>query len=255
MKTRELIEDRINKIHTADCMDFMKEMPDKCVDIIVTSPPYNANMRLGDGVFREIKDKSDKRTKYDGFNDAMQPLEYFEWQKNLLEQMLRITKHQVFYNIQVLSSNKLAVFKLFGYFATRIKEVIIWDKGYGEPAIQEGVMNSVWEYIIVFDDGDAQKRRFENAPFDRGTMNNIIRIGKNSENKFSESNSACFPLKIAELLVQFAPTNGIVLDPFNGSGTTCLAAKNSGRKYIGIDISTELNEIAQQRLQQQLLFV
>jgi DNA modification methylase len=46
----------------------------------------------------------------------------------------------------------------------------------------------------------------------------------------------------------FCPPEGLVLDPFNGSGTTCVAAKSSGRNYIGIDIAEDYVSIANERL-------
>ena len=60
---------------------------------------------------------------------------------------------------------------------------------------------------------------------------------------------AVYPLKvIKEFIKLLTPENSIVLDPFNGSGTTCLAAKNLRRRYIGIDINKEYCEIAMKRL-------
>ena len=51
----------------------------------------------------------------------------------------------------------------------------------------------------------------------------------------------------------FCPTDGVVLDPFNGSGTTTLAAKCLGRNYIGIDVSEEYNQIARQRMDTEVI--
>jgi len=58
------------------------------------------------------------------------------------------------------------------------------------------------------------------------------------------------PLKLLNYLCKLTatPTGGIVLDPFAGSGTTCLAAMNTGRNFIGIDISSEYCEIARARI-------
>ena len=77
--------------------------------------------------------------------------EYFEWQKKCITEMIRVSSDYVFYNIQMLTGNKVALFKLFGYFAENIKEVLIWDKMYAEPAISSGVLNSQFEYIIIFE--------------------------------------------------------------------------------------------------------
>ena len=52
----------------------------------------------------------------------------------------------------------------------------------------------------------------------------------------------------------FCPPEGLVLDPFNGSGTTTLAAKSLGRNYIGIDVSEDYNRIAIQRLEVETIY-
>lgn len=67
--------------------------------------------------------------------------------------------------------------------------------------------------------------------------------------KLKKQHPATFPNKLALDMVEiFCPPGGIVLDPFNGSGTTCVAAKSSGREYIGIDMSEEYVSISERRL-------
>lgn len=61
------------------------------------------------------------------------------------------------------------------------------------------------------------------------------------------------PLEVMEWCLQFMPDSQIVLDPFMGSGTTCVAAKQLNRKYIGIEISERYCRIAEQRLRQEIL--
>lgn len=87
----------------------------------------------------------------------------------------------------------------------------------------------------------------------------IIKMtGQKMKRDIIESHVACsknidhpaiFPLQvIKELVSLLSPEDGIVLDPFCGSGTTCLAAKELGRKYIGIDLSEKYCEISRERL-------
>ena len=58
-----------------------------------------------------------------------------------------------------------------------------------------------------------------------------------------------FPNLLAlDFIECFCPPDGVVLDPYSGSGTTCVAARSSGRNYIGIDISEEYTNIARQRI-------
>ncbi|MDR1651127.1 MAG: site-specific DNA-methyltransferase, partial [Synergistaceae bacterium] len=81
------------------------------------------------------------------------------------------------------------------------------------------------------------------------THSNIIRIAsERSDRGLHETQK---PLKLMELLIALVTAEGaIVLDPFAGSGTTCLAAKNLGRHYIGIEIDAEYAKTASERLMQ-----
>lgn len=101
-------------------------------------------------------------------------------------------------------------------------------------------------------DGTQKKARevYINPMKCRGTIWNYPQCGDGS--KLKHKHPATFPnLLPYDLIECFCPVDGIVLDPFNGSGTTCVAAKSLGRKYIGIDCSQEYCMIAEQRLIQE----
>lgn len=224
-----------NKIICGDALEVLKQMPDGCVDCVITSPPYNFDNGSGLG------------NKYAGQKDNMPQEEYFKWQKECIKQMIRVCKNCVFYNIQFLAGNKVALCKLIGYFAEYIKEPFIWDKGFAEPAINPGVANSAFEFIIVFGKRGC-KRKFENANFKRGTFYNILRIGRN-HNKNSDFHSACFPEKLpATLILNFTKEQDIILDPFMGLGTTALAALKHNRNFIGIELNKDYVKLAEERI-------
>lgn len=74
------------------------------------------------------------------------------------------------------------------------------------------------------------------------------------ESKLKSKHPAVFPNMLAYDMIEcFCPPDGIVLDPFNGSGTTTLAAKSLGRKWIGIDCSQEYCDIAYERITTELI--
>lgn len=152
----------------------------------------------------------------------------------------------MFYNIQMLTGNKIALFKLMGYFADKIKEIIIWDKGYGQPAMQVGMLNSQFEFIIVFDNNKPYNRAFDCANFARGTETNIWEI-KRERNKFIK---AGFPKALIEkILVNFTNENDIILDPFMGSGTCGIVCKEMNRNFIGIELDKNMFKIAKERIE------
>jgi len=214
-------------------------MESDSVDYTITSPPYN----LG-----TVKGKS----KYQNTRDNYTQGEYFEWSKSIIENLIRVTTNEVFYNIQMLTNNKVALMKLLGHFADNVKEVIIWDKKNGEPAIEKGVMNSVFEFIIVFSKNNADKRKFYNAKF-HGTFDNILRHKKQSGNEIAELNSATFPNDLVrKLLLAFTNENDLILDPFTGSGTTAIGCIDEKRKFIGFELDKTIFDYAEKRIRNKM---
>lgn len=97
-----------------DCLNCIDSLPP--VDSVVTSPPYNFNLRIHSG--RYVRRSVKERTKYKNYyHDALSMDEYFNWQKNVIEKLLNKTKHNIFYNIQMITGNKRALLKLMGYFS------------------------------------------------------------------------------------------------------------------------------------------
>ena len=208
------------------------------MDAVITSPPYNYNLRIQNGKYtrRSLNDKTKYNKTYD---DAMSMDEYFKWQRDCIAEMLRVSRGLVFYNIQMINGNKLALFRLFGEFSEYIKEVIIWDKNNAEPAIHDGVLNSRYEYIIVLDKTNAISRQFNVFNANRGTVENIWKINKNTERGIANHN-AMFPVDLPRKIIQlFTRPNDLILDPFMGGGTTAVACVLEGRNFIGFEINNE----------------
>lgn len=229
----------LNTIHLGDCLKHLIELKSNSVDYTITSPPYN----LG-----TVKGKS----KYQNTKDNYSQQDYFEWSKKVIGELIRVSKGEVFYNIQMLSNNKVALCKILGEFAEFVKEVIVWDKKNGEPAIEKGVMNSVWEFVIVFSKQDADKRKFYNAKF-HGTFDNILRHKKQSGNEISELNAATFPIDLVrKLLLNFTNESELILDPFMGSGTTAIACMKEKRNFIGYELDEQIFNYANKRIENAL---
>jgi len=85
----------------------------------------------------------------------------------------------------------------------------------------------------------------------RGTIWNYVTCGDGS--RLKHQHPATFPDKIPYDFIQcFCPENGIILDPFIGSGTTAIAAINLNRNFIGFDISKEYCELAKKRIKEDI---
>ena len=233
-----------------NCLNVLQDMIDngKRVDAIITSPPYNMNLRIMNGKYvSRCNNKNHKiefSTKYDNFNDDMSMEDYFKTQDEFISKALQVTD-LVFYNIQMITGNKVALFQLLGKYADKIKEVIIWNKGHGQPAMQTGVLNSQYEFIIVFQNSKPYNRSFDYFGFERGTETNVWDI-KRERNMFIK---AGFPKELVKrVLTDFIPSGSTILDPYMGSGTCGMVCKELGYNFIGIELDSEMFEIAKERI-------
>ena len=242
----------IDNIYNMDCLEGMKLIPDGMVDAVITSPPYNFCLRVrGESYTRRSKNEEfghtgQKMNKYvNGLTDDLDMEDYYKWQCDCIDQMLRISKGIVFYNIQLITGNKVAVFQIIGKYADCIREVLIWDKKTAEPAMHEGVLNSEYELIIAFDHGDCKGRQFRTANWERGTLSNVMRIGKNRENE----HRAAFPLQLPQTIIRnFTNEGDTVCDPFMGSGTTAIAALKEKRHFVGFELDKGYFNMATKRI-------
>lgn len=241
------------KLINSNCLDVLQQMinNNEKVDCIITSPPYNMNLRIMNGKYvSRCNNKNhliEFSNKYDNYKDDLPMDKYFEFQDEFIEKALQVTD-LLFYNIQMITGNKIALFQLLGKYADKIKEVIIWNKCHGQPAMQTGVLNSQYEFIIVFQNSKPYNRSFDYSGFARGTESNVWDI-KRERNKFIK---AGFPRElIKRILNDFVPEGSTVLDPFMGSGTCGLVCQELGYDFIGIEADEEMFKIARERIEEE----
>lgn len=256
----------INKIICGDAIEVMKKFPPKSVDIVVTSPPYDA-----------VRD-------YKGFS-----LDLHSAGKEIY---------------RVLKDGGVAVMviqdqtKNFGKSLTSFKTIVDWCDSFGfklfETVIYRkyGAEGAWWnkrfrvdhEYIPIFLKGERPQyfnKEHLKIPSKHGgktmtgggtRLTNGIRIATRSikinptkcrgtiweyltagdGTRLKHQHPATFPNQLPyDFISCFAPKNGVVLDPFVGSGTTIVAAKNLGYKYIGIDIAPDYCAIAEKRMKEE----
>lgn len=240
----------INKIYNENCIDTLNRMPDKFVDLVVTSPPYNMRTRIRNGqyVTREKSEHFSKKYKF--FSDDLPIDEFYSFHLKVLNELLRVSKI-VCYNFQIVTGSKEAFFKIIGNFNKDIKDIIIWDKGNGQPAMHGQVLNSCYEIILILEDDKKAGRLIQNAKFNRGEMNNIIRVGKGKN--ISNVHGAIYPeMLVSELIKAFSEKDNLIYDPFLGSGTTAIVANKLGRKWIGSEIIEEYCKISKNRIENSL---
>ena len=238
------------KLVNDNCLNTLQGMIDngEKVDAIITSPPYNMCLRIHSGKYMSRwgwkGNVGSFSAKYEGYRDDLPMEEYFKFQDEFITKALQVTD-LMFYNIQMITGNKVALLQLMGKYAEKIKEIIIWNKGYGQPAMQTGVLNSQYEFIIVFQNSKPYNRSFDYSGFDRGTETNVWDI-KREKNKLIK---AGFPKDlIKRILNDFIPKGSLVLDPFMGSGTTGVVCNELGYDFIGVEMDKDMFEKAEERI-------
>ncbi len=240
----------LNKIYNESCLETLKRIPDNFIDLVITSPPYNMNLRIRKGEYCSRQIVKEISTKYEGFADNMPIEDYYEFHSEVLRELLRVS-NLVFYVVQVVTGSKRSIFKMIGEFSDNLKDIIIWDKKYAEPAIQKQVMNRRTEFILVFENDYPISRQFRSATFKRGRLNDVWQIDRNRNNGKSKdkSHGATFPEKlVATIIENFSKKGDKIYDPFLGTGTTAVVAKKMKRKFIGSEILKDYCKIAKRKL-------
>jgi site-specific DNA-methyltransferase (adenine-specific) len=238
----------LNKIYKESCLETLKRMEDNSIDSVITSPPYNMNLRIRNGVYCSRQIVKELSTKYADFDDNLPIDEYYQLHLSILKELLRVS-NMVFYNIQIVTGSKRAIFKIIGELSDYLKDIVIWDKGNGQPAMAERVMNRRTELILIFDKNNAISRQFDVCNFKRGTLDDLwlIKRGK----KVSSEHGAVFPEElIYTILENFTKEGNTIYDPFMGTGTTAVVSKKLKRNYIGSEISNEYIKVANKRLKE-----
>ncbi len=240
---------KLNKIYHEDCLSTLKKMKDDSVDLVVTSPPYNMNLRIRNGKYCSRQIVKEISTKYTEFSDNLPIDEYNKLHTEVLRELLRVAD-LIFYNIQIVTGSKRSIFKMIGEFSDNLKEIIVWDKGNGQPAMQQQVLNRRTELILVFEKDYPISRQFRNrGQFKRGTLDDLWLI-KRGKSVGGENHGAVFPVElVSTILENFSKEGDVIYDPFMGTGTTAVVAKRLKRKFIGSEISQKYIDIAEERLE------
>tara|TARA_S200000501_G_scaffold157096_1_gene148250 strand:+ start:176 stop:868 length:693 start_codon:yes stop_codon:yes gene_type:complete len=223
-------------------------MDDGSVDCVITSPPYNMNLRIRNGEYCSRQIVKELSTKYSSFDDNLPINEYNEFHTNVLKELLRVSK-VVFYNIQIVTGSKRSIFKMIGDFNDQLKDIIVWDKGVAQPAMQKQVLNRRTELILIFETDYPISRQYRYANFERGKLNDIWEIKRGK--KISKEHGATFPEELVGRIIEnFTKEGEVIYDPFMGTGTTAIVSKKMKRRFIGSEIGKDYFDLIEKRLQE-----
>ena len=222
----------INTVLHGDCLELMKDIPDKSIDCIITSPPYNIGKMHSNHL---------KFGTYSG-ND-MKEEDYQKWQIKFLNECFRVMKDNgsMFYNHKVRIKNGVGIHPIEWILKSNfiLKQEITWDMG--KSANSDKIRFFPYSeriYWIVKD----QKTKINNTE----NLSDVWRIVPTNKRK-DIGHIAVMPIEIAERIIK-ATDYKLILDPFAGSGTTGIACKNLNRNYILIEKEQEYVDIINKRL-------
>lgn len=238
----KLINEFTNKIICGDSLTIMKEIPDESVDIVVTSPPYNLKNSTGNGMKDGRGGKWSNAALiqgYSDYNDNMPHDEYADWQHLCLKEMYRIIKDDgvIFYNHKWRVQDGLIQDRSDIIRDLPVRQIIIWRRK-GGINFNAGYFLPTYEVIYMI-----PKKNFKLAP----KANSYGDVWEFTQ-EMNNFHPAPFPVALIDRIIS-STTGKLILDPFMGSGTTAVVAMGLKRNYIGIDISAQYCEKAEQRIE------
>jgi modification methylase len=227
-------------LRRGDCLTELRKIESNSVDLVVTSPPYNKNYWT-----RNRSQGTWKRTiNYDEFSDMLEPEEYVKQQKEVIEELIRIIKPtgSIFYNHTDIFHKNNTIHPSYVY-DYNVKQIIVWDRG-NTPYLTKEYFFKTTEWVFWI------KKNWDASPyFDKSKSihkKNIWRISK----EINQEHPAPFPEELVENIINSCcPENGVVLDCYNGSGTTGIVALKNNKNYIGIDISERYIQMTKERIE------
>ena len=249
-QNNELPEQFKNQIICDDSQNVLQKLPNNCVDLVFTSPPYNFGLD------------------YEDSNDDHNWDAYFKKLFRILDECIRVLKYggRLIINVQPLFSDYIPSHHLISNYCIKKKLIwkgeVLWEKNnYNCKYTAWGSWKSpsnpylkyTWEFIEIFCKGEMKKTgEKENIDISADEFKEWV-VAKWSvapERKMKKyDHPAMFPEKLVERVLKlFSYKNDIIIDPFNGAGTTTAIAKKLSRNYIGIDTSEQYCSTATERL-------
>ena len=232
----------------ADVVEALKGLPENSVDLSVTSPPYNVDIQ------------------YDGHDDAMPDADYWKWLKSVWENIFRVTKDNGRLCVEgpLTASNDFWIGKCYNTLIEagwKIMTAITWSKtnitartAWGSWASPSNpYCNNPEEVVLVCYKGSRQNvangREPIITPKEFVAYTTGFWMDVHPESATRVGHPAPFPVELPKRCIKlFAYKGDTILDPFNGSGSTGVAAIQCGCKYIGIDISSKYMDISRERI-------
>ena len=198
----------LNKIYNVDCLEFMRTMPDKSVDLVLTDPPYGVGL------------------KYDNYEDTKENLQLLI--NDFINEAVRVS------NVVLITTGNSNLNLWYGY-----NYILAY---YQPAAVSIGKYGTeLWQPVLFYGNDPIKGLSTRN----RWT---VLKNTEPRPKDINHPCPKPLNIWIKTLLRGSANEGDIVFDPFMGSGTTAIACLKTNRKFIGCEISPKYCEIANKRI-------
>lgn len=256
----------INTIINGECVHEMKKIPDSCIDLIIADPPYN----LSKGGEWKWDNSAELHGMGGNWNKVMQ-----EWDNYTFESYMTFTRMWLTEAKRILKpTGSMWIFGTYHnsgiinvicqVLGIEIINEVVWYKRNAFPNLAGRRLTASHETILWCNKGGRKREYYFDYEYSKNGDFSYDRLkspGKQMRTVWDISNNkekselaygkhpTQKPVKILKRMIKLASKEGdIVLTPFSGAGSECVAAKMTGRKYIGIELDDTYCKIADSRL-------
>ena len=220
-----------DNIYCCDAYVAIKQIQDKSVDLIVTDPPYLMDDHGGGGAFG-----NDHRAYQNEIDILANGIS-----NELLTEFVRVMKRVNIY----IFCNKNQLRQYLNFFDNYNTDILVLYKTNPIPRINNKYLSDLEYCVFARDSGVPMWNTYE-------TSSKLWQMTANKQDKEKFKHPTIKPLRFIEnLIINSSKEGDLVFDPFVGSGTTAVAAKNLGRHYLGFEINPKWAKIAKDRLNNQ----
>lgn len=232
-------------LRRGDALRVLGELPDASVDALITDPPYSSGgFTRGDRVLPAStkyvnSDAKIERAEFAGDNRDQRG--FLAWCSLWLAESLRVVR----------PGSPVALFSDWRQLATVtdaiqaggfvFRGIAVWDKGPSGGRPQMGRFRSSCEFVVWGSAGPMQAR---------AEIGCLPGIWHHSVDLADKHHITGKPTPLMREIVKICPPGGVVLDPFMGSGTTGVAAIQTGRRFVGVEVTEANFDVAERRLRQ-----
>jgi len=224
----------LNKIYNIDCLDGFKQLDDESIDLICTDPPYQITSRGGSGNMGGYWTSDIAKSGKIFDNNSIDIKDY-------AKELYRVLKDKSILYIMTNNVNLIEMLNELTKVGFHFVKSLIWEKN---NKICGRYYMGCYEYILLFRKGGDRPINIPSTP---DILN--IPIIKMKDSDGSNIHDTEKPVDLMKVLISNSSNEGdLILEPFAGSGSTLIAAKELNRNFIGFEIDPKYAKITENRL-------